>query len=67
MKSISGKKLAKILERKGWRRIRVRGSHHRYQKNNVSISIPIHGNQDLKIGLLKSVMKQANLTESDLM
>ena len=66
MKSISGKKLAKILERKGWRLIRVRGSHHRYQKNNVSISIPIHGNQDLKIGLLKSVMKQANLTESDL-
>ena len=66
MKSISGKKVAKILERKGWRLIRVRGSHHRYQKNNVSISIPIHGNQDLKIGLLKSVMKQANLTESDL-
>ena len=66
MKSISGKKLAKILEGKGWRLVRVKGSHHRYQKDNISISIPIHGNQDLKIGLLKSVMKQANLTDSDL-
>ncbi len=66
MKSISGKKLAKILEKKGWRLVRVKGSHHRYQKDNQSISIPIHGNQDLKIGLLKTVMKQANLTDSDL-
>ncbi|AUC62408.1 toxin-antitoxin system toxin component [Cyanobacterium sp. HL-69] len=66
MKSISGKKLAKILEKKGWRLVRVKGSHYRYQKDNQSISIPIHGNQDLKIGLLKTVMKQANLTDSDL-
>ncbi|AFZ50334.1 type II toxin-antitoxin system HicA family toxin [Dactylococcopsis salina] len=66
MKSISGKKLGQILERNGWKLVRIKGSHHRYQKDNMSISIPIHGNQDVKIGLLKSVMKQANLTESDL-
>lgn len=66
MKSISGKKFAKILEKKGWQLVRVKGSHHRYQKDNQSISIAIHGNQDLKMGLLKSVMKQANLTDSDL-
>jgi predicted RNA binding protein YcfA (HicA-like mRNA interferase family) len=66
MKSISGKKLAKILKKKGWQLVRVKGSHHPYQKDNQSISIPIHGNQDLKIGLLKSVMKQTNLTDSDL-
>jgi predicted RNA binding protein YcfA (HicA-like mRNA interferase family) len=66
MKTISGKKLGEILQRKGWQLVRIKGSHHRFQKDNVSISIPIHGNQDLKIGLLKSVMKQANLTDSDL-
>ena len=66
MKKISGKKLAEILLRKGWRLIRVKGSHHRFQKDGMSISIPIHGNQDLKIGLLKSLIKQANLTEADL-
>ncbi|WP_368667586.1 type II toxin-antitoxin system HicA family toxin [Synechocystis sp. LEGE 06083] len=30
------------------------------------MSVPIHGNQDLKIGLLRHFMKQANLSESDL-
>ena len=30
------------------------------------IVIPIHGNQPLKIGLLKSLMKIADLTEGDI-
>jgi predicted RNA binding protein YcfA (HicA-like mRNA interferase family) len=30
------------------------------------IVIPIHGNQPLKVGLLRSIMKIANLNESDL-
>jgi predicted RNA binding protein YcfA (HicA-like mRNA interferase family) len=30
------------------------------------IVIPIHGNQPLKVGLLRSLMKIANLNESDL-
>ena len=66
MKSISPKEVRTNIRKKGWKLVRIKGSHHRYQKDNMSISIPIHGNQDLKIGLLKSVMKQANLTESDL-
>lgn len=65
MKAISGKKLAEILQKKGWRLIRVKGSHHRFQKDKINISIPIHGNKDLKIGMLKTLMKQANLSESD--
>jgi predicted RNA binding protein YcfA (HicA-like mRNA interferase family) len=68
MKSISGKQFAKILERKGWQLIRVQGSHHIYTKpgESIRIPIPIHGNKDLKIGLLRHFMKQANLSESDL-
>jgi predicted RNA binding protein YcfA (HicA-like mRNA interferase family) len=30
MKSISGKKLAKILERHGWELLRIQGSHQIY-------------------------------------
>ncbi len=68
MKSISGKQLARLLEQKGWQLIRVQGSHHIYTKTgeSVRISVPIHGNKDLKIGLLRHFMKQANLSESDL-
>ncbi|BAQ60028.1 hypothetical protein GM3708_434 [Geminocystis sp. NIES-3708] len=67
MKSISGKKLGQILEKKGRRLIRIKGSHYRYQKNHTSISIPVHGNQDLKIGLLKYEKSQFNRVGFNLM
>ena len=63
MKSVSGKKLAKILEKNGWQLARVKGSHHRYRKENINISLPVHANEDLKLGILTSIMKQANLRE----
>lgn len=50
MKSISGKKFAKILEQNGWQLLRIQGSHHIYCKpgQTTRISVPIHGNKDLK-------------------
>lgn len=68
MKSVSGKELAKVLERHGWKRLRVQGSHHIYGKAGsiVRISIPVHGNKILKLGLLKHLLKTANLSEEDL-
>jgi len=68
VKSISGKQLAKILERKGWTLQRINGSHHIYKKEGQTarISIPIHGNTALKIGLLKHLMKVAEIDEADL-
>jgi predicted RNA binding protein YcfA (HicA-like mRNA interferase family) len=68
MKSVSGKEFAKILERHGWSLLRVQGSHHIYGRagSEIRLSIPIHGNQALKVGLLRHLMKMAGLTESDL-
>ncbi len=68
MKSISGKHFARILEIKGWRLIRVNGSHHVYMKagNSARISLPIHKNEDLKVGLLKHFMKIAEISEAEL-
>jgi predicted RNA binding protein YcfA (HicA-like mRNA interferase family) len=68
MKSVSGKTVAKILERRGWQLIRIQGSHHIYGKPGevTRISVPIHGNKDLKSGLLRHFMKQAGLSENDL-
>jgi predicted RNA binding protein YcfA (HicA-like mRNA interferase family) len=68
MKAISGKKFAKILERNGWNLLRIQGSHHIYGKANsdVRLSVPIHKNQTLKIGLQSHLMKMANLKEEDL-
>ena len=68
MKTVSGKDFAKLLEKNGWQLLRIQGSHHIYGKggNDARISIPIHKNQSLKIGLLRHLLKLAELTENDL-
>jgi predicted RNA binding protein YcfA (HicA-like mRNA interferase family) len=68
MKPLSGKGFAKILEKHGWTLLRVNGSHHIYGKLNsvVRLSVPIHGNTPLKMGLLKHLMIMAGIEEKDL-
>ena len=68
MKQVSGKELARIVQRKGWSLARVKGSHHIFVMSGrrERIVIPIHGNRPLKIGLLRALMKIAELEESDL-
>ena len=68
MKSISGKKFAKLLESKGWVLLRINGSHHIYSKlnNPKRISVPIHRNKALKTGLLKHFLKVADISENEL-
>jgi predicted RNA binding protein YcfA (HicA-like mRNA interferase family) len=65
MKSISGKLFCKILHLNGWQLQRIRGSHHIYThpEKSVILTVPIHANQDLKIGTLT---KDAGLSERDL-
>jgi predicted RNA binding protein YcfA (HicA-like mRNA interferase family) len=68
VKQVSGRELARAVQRKGWSLARVHGSHHVFVMSGrrERIVIPIHGNRPLKIGLLRSLMKIAGLAESDL-
>lgn len=68
MKSVTGRELAKALERKGWELLRVQGSHHIYGRKGsiVRLSVPIHGGQALKVGLLRHLMKLAGVTEEEI-
>ena len=65
MKTISGKAFCKLLDKRGWTLARINGSHHVYTKEGTvfRISVPVHQNKDLKIGLLKSFMKIADISE----
>ncbi len=62
MASVSGKVFAKALERQGWVLLRVIGSHHIYGKSGerMRITVPIHGNEALKPGLLNALLKQTD-------
>jgi len=66
MNSMSGKELAKLLERNDWILLRVQGSHHIYGKagSSIRISVAIHGNKSLKVGLVRHLLKQAGLLEN---
>ncbi len=68
MKTVSGKSFCKILEKKGWELARINGSHHIYTKKGTvyRISVPVHKNDSLKIGLLKSLMKIAEIKDDEL-
>ena len=68
MKPLSGKELVRVLERHGWILLRTQGSHHIYGKPSsiVRLSVPIHSNRPLKIGLLSHLLKAAGLSEQDL-
>ncbi|MES9857438.1 MAG: type II toxin-antitoxin system HicA family toxin [Sedimenticola sp.] len=68
MKAISGKRLCRLLEGKGWELKRINGSHHIYAKTGIiaRISVPVHGNKPLKIGLQKHLLKIAEIAETEL-
>ena len=68
MKQVSGKEFVRLVQKRGWILKRINGSHHIFTKegHRERIVIPVHGNQPLKIGLLKHQMKIAGLLESDL-
>jgi predicted RNA binding protein YcfA (HicA-like mRNA interferase family) len=68
MKSISGKAFCKFLHLHGWQLQRIRGSHHIYTHPDKAeiLTVPVHANQDLKIGTLSKLLKDAGLTAQDL-
>ncbi len=68
MRSLSGKEFCRVLERHGWTLLRVQGSHHIYGRSGTParLSVPVYGTQDLKLGLLRHLLRVAGLAEADL-
>ena len=68
MKAVSGKRLCYLIQQKGWQRKHIKGSHHIFSKAGevYPVSITVHGNKSLKIGLQKKIMTVAGIEESEL-
>jgi len=58
---MKAKELFQLLRANGWELDRSRGSHFIFKKNGESISVPVHGNDDLKTGTLNSILKHTNI------
>ena len=68
MKAVSGKRLCRLLEKRGWKAMRVRGSHRIFARagSNVRIAVPVHGEKSLKRGMQSHIMKLGGIDESEL-
>lgn len=60
---ISGKEMLRLFKENGWKILRQQGSHVIVGKGNLRETIPIHGNQDLKKGLEKKLLKRLSEKE----
>jgi predicted RNA binding protein YcfA (HicA-like mRNA interferase family) len=68
VKQWSGREFTRLLERYGWRLMRIHGSHHIYGKSGsvVRLSVPIHGNKPLKTGLLRHLARLAGIPDTEM-
>lgn len=54
------KYLLKLMQKNGWKVVRVNGSHHILEKDGKIETIPIHG-KDVPNGLLNAILKRHGL------
>ncbi len=65
--AITAAELVRILERRGFERVRQSGSHLLLRRSDGRrVTVPIHKSKDLGRGLLARIMKDADLTLDDL-
>ena len=60
---MEGKELVKLLKKNGWQIDRISGSHHIMVKGNRTISVPVHGKQELGKGLIHAILKQVGISK----
>ena len=63
--TVSGKRVVQALTRAGFRIERITGSHHLLVSTADparAVTVPVHGNFDLKPGTLRSIIRQAGFT-----
>lgn len=69
LRKVSGKETVRALNRLGFQQIRQRGSHVVLKKSTASGDIgcvvPLH--QELKIGALQGILRQAKVKPEDFM
>jgi predicted RNA binding protein YcfA (HicA-like mRNA interferase family) len=60
---VSGREMCKILEIIGFQKVHQVGSHARYaHPNGRKTVVPVHGNEELGIGLIMEILKQSRIS-----
>jgi predicted RNA binding protein YcfA (HicA-like mRNA interferase family) len=62
---ITGKEMVRFLEGQGFALVRVRGSHHFFDRDGTHTTVPVHGNNTLKVGTLRSILRDIELSVTE--
>ena len=61
---LSSQELCKFLEHEGFGAIRQKGSHRFYRHPDGRTTV-VHGNKDIKRGLLKGILNEIGMTREE--
>lgn len=63
---IAGSRVVRALENAGFKVVRIRGSHHVLRHpDGRGTSVPVHGNQDVRVGTLRGILRDCGLTADE--
>lgn len=64
--TLSGREAIAVLEKNGFSKVRQRGSHIVMQKalQDTTITVPVPDHKELRIGTLRSIIRQSQLPRS---
>jgi predicted RNA binding protein YcfA (HicA-like mRNA interferase family) len=63
---LGGREVVRALERAGFRVVRQKGSHVRLRHPDGRVTtIPVHAGQDVSRGLLRKILRDAELTREE--
>ena len=51
--------------RQGFLAVRIRGSHYVLEKDILRTVVPVHGNTTMKIGTLRGILKDVELSPAE--
>jgi predicted RNA binding protein YcfA (HicA-like mRNA interferase family) len=61
----TGKEMVRFLEQNGLRVLRIAGSHHFMEGRGKRTTVPVHGNQTMKIGTLRSILRDIDISPEE--
>ncbi len=61
----SGKELVRFLVRQGFSVVRIRGSHHYMARGDFHTTVPVHGNETMKIGTLRGILRDIEMSPKE--
>jgi predicted RNA binding protein YcfA (HicA-like mRNA interferase family) len=66
--SVNAKDLIRIIEKKGFIKVRQSGSHAIFKNNSgLRTTVPIHSKKTIGKGLLKQIMRDTDISIEDFM